>query len=907
VHARGHEEWNVRKRPELNISNAFAPLALLLLVALLITFLGHNSAKEFEQTVVSHTEKYLLTIAKVGAANIEGVVKDIHAELLLLSDNPILRQRVRDKVLGTQIPDDAYFPMKAIYTRCGVYMGALYRLDAQGIVQARVPFKAGAEGADYSQNPGIKEFLEGNDLQERLDQTPSEYISEVFETDTGEKAFSIAIPVYDEGIRIGVLQALMYLDIVNDLVGGIKAGASGYAQVIDDDGFMLAHPEKEQIGSDVLRIRTEAVPEHDWRDMEDLLERMALGEEGTGVYHSVWWHHLDLQIVKKLTAFVPIRLGHELWSLSVVMGYDEIAEPIAAQRRRETGTAILLMAALAGVGFWLHRGERAKAMLTMKAETAEHLQKLNKDLSWETAELKKTEEALRAERDYSTSIIDGTPAIVCRLLPDGNLSFLNAAGERITGYAADELVGKDWMKILYTEEEKNQITALFQQSNRASDLGHELTLTSKAGEKRTLVWSLLDHVNAEGRIAEIIGIGQDVTERKRSEEDRLLLERQMQHTQKLESLGVLAGGIAHDFNNLLMVILGNTDMVLQSLPESSSLRPLMKEIDAASHQAANLCRQMLAYSGQGQFVVGDINLNETVEEITSLLKASIGKKTEVYLHLKSDLPAIKADAAQIQQVVMNLITNASEALGDKQGAITISSDVLACNAEYLRQSRLPKQPPPGDFVSLEVADTGCGMNAEALEKLFEPFYTTKFIGRGLGLAAVLGIVRGHNGAIVVHSKAGQGTAFQLLFPALAEAARKGKEKKRNPSNAFHGTGTVLVVDDEAMVRDISKRMLEKTGFNVLTAEDGEHALEVYSENADDVICVILDLTMPRMDGEQCLQELRRLHEDVRVILASGYSEQELSERFSGSGAAAFLQKPYRSADLNKKLKKVLGA
>ncbi|MCX7044282.1 MAG: GAF domain-containing protein [Candidatus Sumerlaeota bacterium] len=392
-------------------------------------------------------------------------------------------------------------------------------------------------------------------------------------------------------------------------------------------------------------------------------------------------------------------------------------------------------------------------------------------------------------------------------------------------------------------------------------------------------------------------------ERKQAEEERRTLETRMRQAQKLESLGVLAGGIAHDFNNLLMVVLGNADLALTYLPAESPARFSIQEIETASRRAADICKQMLSYSGKGQFVLEPLNLSRLVREMVHMLEISISKKAALRCQFADNLPAVEADATQIQQVVMNLIINASEAIGDKEGVITVSTGTMECSREYLHEDFLGETPKAGPYVFIEVADTGCGMDAQTQSKIFDPFFTTKFTGRGLGLAAVLGIIRGHKGAIKIGSEPGRGAAFKALFPASSKAALS-TEAPGSPK-PWSGNGVILVVDDEEGVRKLTKRMIERSGFTVLTASDGREAMEIFSQRSAEIACVLLDLTMPRMDGEETLAALRRIRDDVRVILSSGYNEQEIAQRFAGKGLSGFIQKPYLMASLNAKLQEAL--
>ena len=375
-------------------------------------------------------------------------------------------------------------------------------------------------------------------------------------------------------------------------------------------------------------------------------------------------------------------------------------------------------------------------------------------------------------------------------------------------------------------------------------------------------------------------------------------------TQKLEALGVLAGGIAHDFNNLLTVILGNTSLVLATLPAGSRARAQLEQVELASKRCADLAGQMLAYSGRGRFVVDVVDIAEIVGELGELIKATISKKAKLLLRFAADTPPIEADRTQLHQVILNLITNASESIGDENGTITVSSERVTADRAYLLEHGA-EHLAEGSYALLEVLDTGSGMDADTMERLFDPFYTTKFTGRGLGLAVVQGIVRGHRGTIQVRSQPGVGTSFRLLFPAAP------KPRPPEPAGAIVSAtqlrGTVLVADDDKHVRALAAYLLESFGFQVVTVEDGTQALRALTERAHEFAFVLLDLMMPGMSGEEVVDELDRVGAATPVILSSGYNSHELSERFTGRGVAAFLQKPYNAEQLRTTALQVIAA
>jgi PAS domain S-box-containing protein len=418
-------------------------------------------------------------------------------------------------------------------------------------------------------------------------------------------------------------------------------------------------------------------------------------------------------------------------------------------------------------------------------------------------------------------------------------------------------------------------------------------------------------VHREGLTNVTALIGECIARRK-AEDAKSKLEAQMHHTQKLESLGVLAGGIAHDFNNLLMGVLGSTDMALDLLPPQSQATPLLKLVLATAKKMAQLSGQMLAFSGKGQFLLEPIDLSKVVKEMSHILEASHTKKATLHYSLADDLPPIDGDVSQISQVVLNLITNASEALTDRPGIISVRTGVRECDRNCLASMDHCEDANVGTYAFFEVQDTGCGMDEDTKNRLFEPFFTTKFTGRGLGLSAVLGIVRGHRGAIRIDSEPGAGTTIRVLFP-VSEESEKPKEKGRSSEEIRIATrrlkfsGTVLVVDDEEGVLYVVRTMLETFGFIVLTARNGLEAVSKYREHSDKIALVILDVTMPEMDGEETLDELTKIRQDVRIILTSGYSESDLTDRFSGRGLSGFIQKPYALSELIEKVREALEA
>ncbi|MGO9893556.1 MAG: PAS domain S-box protein [Bryobacteraceae bacterium] len=426
---------------------------------------------------------------------------------------------------------------------------------------------------------------------------------------------------------------------------------------------------------------------------------------------------------------------------------------------------------------------------------------------------------------------------------------------------------------------------------------YELDFVFEDGSSGNLLGDAVPMLGEDGRPRGAVGVFVDITERKRAEAS-------LREAQKLESLGLLAGGVAHDFNNLLVGVIGNASLALELLTPGHPATELLDGVIKTGQQAAHLTRQMLAYAGKGKFLVEALNLSALIPEMAGLIRTSISKKIALQLDLEEDLPPIQADCGQVQQVFMNLALNAAEAIGSYGGLITIKTGVQDVDDRYIRFHPEAAALPPEKYVYLEVRDTGCGMDDATRARIFDPFFSTKFTGRGLGLAAVAGILRGHQGAIAVSTAPGKGSCFTVLFPA---AARVSEERPAAPrSTALRGSGVVVVVDDEKLVREMMKKVLERYGYTVLLAESGLAAMDLLRRHPGDIALVVLDLSMPRMSGEEALPELRKIRPEVKILVSSGYNESETMTMFKGQRVSGFIQKPFTGVGLAEKVKVCLG-
>jgi PAS domain S-box-containing protein len=507
-----------------------------------------------------------------------------------------------------------------------------------------------------------------------------------------------------------------------------------------------------------------------------------------------------------------------------------------------------------------------------------------------------TERKRAAEARYRRLFEAAKDGILIADRGTGEVTDANPHLEALFGYRREELVGGKWWEIELLRDLPDVKSTL--ERMRAQDVAHFPDLPLKAKSRRAVHVELVANEYAEGERSVIQFNIRDITDRKR-------FERHLQHTQKLESLGLLAGGIAHDFNNLLTGIMGNASLGLTELPDSAPIRRYFREIVSASERAAYLTRQLLAYAGKGRFILERIDLSQLVREIEPLIHSSIPKMVDIQLDLAADLPSVEADPGQIQQLVMNLIINGAEAIGEgNPGAVVIRTETRDLDAEEIRREFPNDQLSPGAYVGIEVRDTGSGMDEATRNKIFDPFFTTKFQGRGLGLAAVSGIVRAQKGAIRVYSSPGQGSSFQVLFPAVAaQAADHGP--RTAPAETPAG-GTILFIDDEEALRRLAQSALERTGWRVLLAENGAEGVRLFQENRDHITVVILDMTMAVMGGEAALDRMKTIRSGVPVIISTGYGELEAARHFAGKDLAGLLEKPYTVNQLMESIAVVLG-
>lgn len=512
---------------------------------------------------------------------------------------------------------------------------------------------------------------------------------------------------------------------------------------------------------------------------------------------------------------------------------------------------------------------------------------------------KQAEEELRKSEERFKTLSDASFGGIM-IHEKGIILDCNKGLSDMTGFTIEELVGMDSPKLLIAPDWLNLVA---QNIKNGFEQRYEVEGLRKDGTKYPLV-IFGKNIPYKGRTVRVTEF-RDITERRRAEEERRQLEDQFHQAQKLESLGVLAGGIAHDFNNILTIIMGHCYMAREDMLSELDYKASFKQIENAGNRAADLCRQMLTYAGKSPTEQTRINLWLLVEDVVKILQAAIKKNVTIELDLKRDVPEIKGDTGQIQQIVMNLVINASEAIGDKNGTIKVVLKKTVVKSDQTETDTFGTVIRVGTYACLEVTDTGSGMDEETQKRIFEPFFTTKFTGRGLGMSAISGIIKSHEGLLQLSSTPGVGTTFKVYFP-IREASDYTETTSTATAQFEKSNGTILLVEDEQTLHVIGTALMGALGFSTITASNGREALEIYSKRGSGIDAVLLDLIMPVMGGAETYRELRKISRMVPVIICSGYGIESVEDIIKNDQHAGFVHKPYKPEELRDAMVSVMG-
>ncbi len=513
-----------------------------------------------------------------------------------------------------------------------------------------------------------------------------------------------------------------------------------------------------------------------------------------------------------------------------------------------------------------------------------------------------SEAVMRAKKDWERTF-DAVPDLISIIDLNNTITRVNRAMADRCGLTPEEIVGRKCYEVVHGLT--GPPSSCPHSRLMLDGLVHnEESSEEKIGAVFDVTVSPLN--NEEGRMTASVHVMRDITERKFAEKNLQNYERQFQQTQKLESLGVLAGGIAHDFNNILTIIIGHCFMVKEDVDCGMSYKSHVEQIETSANRAADLCRLMLTYAGKEQLVQTRVNMWLLVDETVKMLKSALKKNVVIEADLKRDVPEIIGDNGQIQQVVMNLITNAAEAIEDNNGTVSLSLVKTTVSAGQAEIDFLGNSILPGSYACVKVVDNGCGMSEEVQKRIFEPFFTTKFTGRGLGMSAVLGIIRAHSGAVQLFSKTGIGTTFKVYLPLSGTADVAETATSAGTAVTHKKSCTILLVDDEESLLAVGSALLEAMGFFVVTAANGNEALEVYRLHKCGIDLVMMDLVMPGMGGVEAYRELRKINSVIPIMICSGYGAESVEDVITDDERACFLHKPYKPAELRRELNRMVG-
>lgn len=899
-----------------------AVFAVAVIIALVVAvgFLARLSTSNFEQQVVALTLENLKTIARTEAKHIERLIIDIYSDLEMLATNPKIKEVIINGRTDQDGPlVDNYLPEKKAFEHFGDIISSLYRLDKKGIVQSRFPWAKGEAGNDYSLKPGVSMVLKEQ----------QSYVSELFKTDSGVYCISICCPVFEQEEFVGVLRAVINVGIINECLSDSEIGNRGYAQIIDNDGVMISHPKIDHIGHDVMRLRKEAFSDHDWSDMIAIVKRMTNGENGVGTYRSVWWLEENPKVVKKLTAFVPIRIANKLWSLGIVMGYGEVLGPVKTYSRNVFAGAIFLILTFSGVGVWLYKSKREKAKLVINAESVGKLR--------------------QSEQRFKT-ILDSVQAGVVIIDDETHIILhVNPAATVMTGIPADDMVGKTCHNVICPAEIGNcpitdlckevdnyerklltadgttidilktvklimldgkkclletfvDITKIKHIEKQRIDDMHQLTKTKE------IAMSMMEDADAARKQAE-------ESKKELSETNELLLiatGRANDMAAKAEMANIaksqFLANMSHEIRTPMNAILGFADL----LSDEDLTKEQKGDVDTIRESAKillNLINDILDFSkieaGQLSTEKIDCSLGKILNSIELMMKPLVETKSlEFEIIIGDDLPAnICSDSTRLCQCLINLINNAIKFT--EKGHVHV-------NIHLQYRVGVP-------YIRFEVTDTGKGIEADRQEAIFESFTqedgttTRKYGGTGLGLTITKQLAELMGGDIFIASELGKGSTFALTIPAGVEVAKQPLLDRYNMYNMIEVSnqqsnkykhakfsGRCLVAEDVVANQMVIKRMLTNGGVDVTIVNDGVEAVgRVESESFD---LILMDMQMPNMNGYDATASLRKSGVKTPIVALTANAMKGDDKKCIEAGCDDYLAKPID----RKKLYEILG-
>jgi len=853
--------------------------------------LGRLNTKRFEKRLVTHTQEHLQTIAKAEGQHIEKRLVGACNELKVLAENPRVKEALLNGWTDKDGPVvDGYFPEKLVYRHLGEHFSSLYRLDNKGTVQIRLPWKEGKAGDNYSLKPGVRRVLQ--------DHRP--YVSGLFKTDSGLNCISICVPVFEERQFIGVLRSLINLDVIHACLKDSDIGTKGYAWMIDGNGVVISYPETKYVGKDLATALKADFPSCDWSELQDIAKRMTQGEAGTGLYCSISPKDGKLEDTDKLTAFVPLRVMNQRWSLSVVVDDDEVSGPVQDHARNVAAGVALLLLTYLGAGTWFYKVQKDKARLRTEAESAKTLRSANNALNQEIAERKKAEKELYRSEIKSRAALEHSPVCTKIVDLDLNLQYMSRAG--IEGLGIDDITdfyGKPYPFDFYPESFRTEMT---QNLKRAKEMEEIITQeASVVDTKGNELWfhSTIVPVNDDqGQMDYLVVVSSDTTERKRAE---VTLKSAAQAAQSANiAKSRFLANMSHEIRTPMNAILGFSNLLAEADLSQEQTEDI-NIIRESGKNLLNLIDDILDFSkieaGQLAVEIIDCSLGRLLNSLESIMKPQALQKSLDFKIIDGDnLPAcIKTDPHRLQQCLVNLTNNALKFTD--QGHVHMKVSAQEDNGKH--------------FVRFDVEDTGIGVPEDRQEEIFSAFTqadgstTRKYGGTGLGLTVTKQLVKLLGGVLSLTSEPGRGSVFSLTIPTgvditgqalLDRHSRSGAEEEESGEIApLKFSGQVLVVEDVKTNRTLMEMMLAKMGLETATAEDGRQALQKALSQSFDLI--LMDMQMPRMNGYEATRALKEQGHKTPVVALTANAMKGDEQACMEAGCDGYLSKPVGQKDL----------